>query len=84
MKIDGMEHATDGWGGVRDAMKMMVAGLATPMERCRVRDVGCGMRHTWCGDGAVFGDSRPQAEACGYVRTPFHGGRVAGWNVATR
>jgi hypothetical protein len=45
----------------------------TPMERLRVTRT-----HD---DGAVLRSAYHGLKAQGYVRTPFHGGRIAGWKL---
>jgi hypothetical protein len=45
----------------------------TPMERLRVTRTHA--------DGAVLRCAYHGLKAQGYVRTPFHGGRIAGWKL---
>ena len=49
------------------------AESTTPMERLRVTRTHA--------DGAVLRCAYHGLKAQGYVRTPFHGGRIAGWKL---
>ena len=49
----------------------------TPMERLIVTRT----RTRTHADGAVLRCAYHGLKAQGYVRTPFHGGRIAGWNL---